>query len=465
LSQQPSRAVYWIALAASAGFIVQVCLYPYQFDARHAAGSPFFILIHSWSFDWSRRGLADIIGNIVLYIPLGFFAQAAAGARRFRLAAAGALAASLVLSASIEMTQVFDATRTCSAVDLTTNVMGAGLGVALAFAARRTLERSWPRAPLETFLLFFAWAGYQLWPLMPQINLPLFRAALGGLASSPFSIPLFAETVAAGLALAALCSIVSAGLAGRLLLWGAVCLPMARLVMVGRNLNAWELVGAAAGALVWIFLPRIFRTPAVAATLLIAALIVAELSPYPLATAAGHFHWRPFEFVGDAESSPIALLKKAFLYGSAIVLLRRAGAGRLAAAVPFAALMTALEAAQTRIPGRTADITDPLIALFMAVAVYCTEAFPNAGGMPVARGDRVAVSGERGNGAGAGGMAVTARNREASRHSCPRCREERKIHRSRVRVFSLEPLRAARGLYPYRCEQCDKRFFDKPSRR
>jgi hypothetical protein len=112
--------------------------------------------------------------------------------------------------------------------------------------------------------------------------------------------------------------------------------------------------------------------------LLLAALAVGGLSPYPHPAGPGPFHWRPFEFVGDPERSPVTLLKKAFLYGSAVVLLRRGGAGRVAAAATVAALVAAIEAAQTMIPGRTADITDPIIALFMAVVAYCMEAYPRA---------------------------------------------------------------------------------------
>jgi hypothetical protein len=72
----------------------------------------------------------------------------------------------------------------------------------------------------------------------------------------------------------------------------------------------------------------------------------------------------------------IPFLRKAFLYGSAVSLLRRSGFGYLAAGILVAALLAAIEAAQTQIAGRTADITDPILAVLMAGALYCLEACP-----------------------------------------------------------------------------------------
>ena len=89
----------------------------------------------------------DLLGNVLLYVPLGFALQAAASRDR-RLVA---MLAGGVLSIALEATQVWSHSRFPSATDVVMNVVGVAAGAAWAFrrgptvaAGARVLEASLP---------------------------------------------------------------------------------------------------------------------------------------------------------------------------------------------------------------------------------------------------------------------------------------------------------------------------------
>jgi len=69
----------------------------------------------------------------------------------------------------------------------------------------------------------------------------------------------------------------------------------------------------------------------------------------------------------------LTFLRKCFWYGSAIWLLRAAGWRLARAAVAVALLLGAIEGIQIHLPGRVAEITDPLLALILAVTLGLSE--------------------------------------------------------------------------------------------
>jgi len=81
------------------------------------------------------------------------------------------------LASSIEMIQLFDDARECSAFDVVCNVTGTVLGVALGYIYQRWLKRFLSRAetakllhPSGAVLLFYTWLAYQGFPLFPVLS-------------------------------------------------------------------------------------------------------------------------------------------------------------------------------------------------------------------------------------------------------------------------------------------------------
>jgi glycopeptide antibiotics resistance protein len=133
-------AMLWLIWAL---FIVYGCTIPFHFV------SDWRVVTAHWgkvTFDLfaspvaGRLSLPDFVGNILLFMPFGVFGSLALPRRsRLRLVVVVALAA--VLSAAVEMAQLFTDDRVTAMCDVTANVMGAFLGGLSAEALRAAFVR------------------------------------------------------------------------------------------------------------------------------------------------------------------------------------------------------------------------------------------------------------------------------------------------------------------------------------
>ena len=95
------------------------------------AASPLWVLIHSWPRVIDRFLIRDIAVNVLLnMMPAGVFGFLALRQNvHTALAVTVTVFIGLTLSSSIEMIQLFDDARECSASDMVCNVSGTVLGV------------------------------------------------------------------------------------------------------------------------------------------------------------------------------------------------------------------------------------------------------------------------------------------------------------------------------------------------
>jgi hypothetical protein len=95
------------------------------------------------------------------------------------------------------------------------------------------------------------------------------------------------------------------------------------------------------------------------------------LRPFYFLAVPQPFSWTPF--AGTLESSRasaiVIITRKAFDYGALVWALRYAGMPYVRAGLAVAAMLGVTEAIQTYLPGRTPEITDPLLALLMMLAL------------------------------------------------------------------------------------------------
>jgi glycopeptide antibiotics resistance protein len=84
---------------------------------------------------------SDIAANLLLYLPFGFLAPAGDRRRRLGNVVLWGLGAAALLSTTTETSQLFSHTRFSSSTDVVCNVIGASMGLLVAYATRYPLPR------------------------------------------------------------------------------------------------------------------------------------------------------------------------------------------------------------------------------------------------------------------------------------------------------------------------------------
>ncbi len=351
--------------------IVHGSLYPWHFRAPAEPGHAFSALLHAWQPIRGRGLILDAAQNVVFYVPLGlalFFALARR--RRAGLSAALTLLGAAVLSASMEMAQFFTPSRNTSATDLSLNVAGAAIGVALAAALRGRLRpvvlHREDVDPAPAALLMGCWIAGQLFPLVPETGrLALLAKSAALLHPGGFALLPAAVTFAEWLAIDRLVNLTATPRHAPRVFLLLLAVLAAKPLMIGRTVTWPELAAVAAVLL----LRRPLAAPWCAPVLLTAAVILRGLEPFRFGGARPPFHWVPFEvfIVGNSEMAAAMLLQKIFWYGGIIWLGRAAGLKLWMAAGGLFAVLAAIEAAQLYIPGHVPETTDPLLAILLGL--------------------------------------------------------------------------------------------------
>lgn len=376
----PPRPALAAALLAAlmAGFIVYGSLYPFRFQPLPANTPLYDLVMGAWALRRPSRG--DLAANLVLYGPLGLALSVAFGARLRALPAAGlAVLACVLLSAAMEVGQFFVPRRSPSGWDLVLNAIGATAGAltgALVAPRHAADALSWRPRIAEAFpaILLSCWLAYRLYPFVPAIDLGEWRASLAPLARGFDPDPLRTLRLAllwlvAGRLLDAARPKGENGvlLAGLMLLTIGAAVPL-----VGRRLTVEEILAVALAWPAWLLLRRLRWRDRLLLPAMLAAVVLEGTQPYRLLAEPRGFSWIPMRSLmsGQWGNGLQAMLYKTFLYGGLAWLGLRAGL-RLAVASGFAiAVAAGISAFQTWLPGRSAEITDALIAAGAVVALY-----------------------------------------------------------------------------------------------
>lgn len=368
------------ALIAAAIIVVVVLygsLYPFTFYQPEGGVGPLKHLVRNWA---ETPGRGDFIANIFLYLPLGFFGSlAVAGIGRTLPRILFVTLAGGLLSTTMELAQYYIAERVSAADDVYANLIGTVLGAVVGNLA----GGDFPWAPFREIaanrvpcLLLGLWLAYRLYPYVPVIDLHKYWDALkpAVLHPRPAGYDLFRYTTI-WLTVGSLIESVGGRRRGWLLipLFIAAVL-VAKVVIIGKTLSAAEIGGAAIALAVWLLLAFSvsMRIRVAATALLFAAYIVAErLEPFQFGAYGRAFGWIPFRsfLYGSVEVNITSFLEKAFLYGALIWLLDKCGLRSALSTILVAMLLFATSWAETHLPGRSAEITDPLMALLIGIII------------------------------------------------------------------------------------------------
>ena len=378
------RVAGW--LLAFIGFlIVFSSLYPFSFSLTGAEA-----LARIGALPRAGTTRSDVAANVLLYLPLGT-CLAWLLARRLgsALAVAAATLIGAALSFAVETAQLYETRRVASIADFACNTAGAFAGGCLALAIARTRRNLHSsrfagllRHPVAAALLF-SWLGFRLAPFAPGLDPGEWAASFAPLFDGTgFATTAFALHTIAWIALIVVAGRLAPGrtlaLAG-----GAMAVVVAgRILFTGLALEREELAGMAAALLLagpLARLPRARMAGLVAAALL---LLVAwtGLWPFDFRIAPDRFALLPFgESLTQYRAANLSdMFLRCFTNGALVWLLVRAGRPVLAATCIGAGAVFAIELLQTWLPGQTAEITDPLLAVCAGglIAVFEREGNP-----------------------------------------------------------------------------------------
>jgi VanZ family protein len=355
LRLRPSVWFAWLTVLMAL-VIAYGCLYPFRFHLPPDGHGSVLKLLASWR-EWHGRG--DFLSNILLYLPLGFFAALSFPGRfgpHPRLA--WTILGGAALSLTIELTQYYDAGRTTAAVNLYCNALGTALGaLAGSFFAgdcRIALLRPIWANPAPTLLL----AGW--------LTCSLFRypAAESGILPGGELLYFAATWLLAGLLLEAI-------LGRRGWRWGfpvLIGVPLLMRAAFAGGPSRADLLGIAV-AFVWLLLYGRARGSLIVTAFLLAAAVLdqAAIQP-PLRAVAGQFGWTPFAaYMQGSERDILGFLQRGLVYGGMIWLLAEVGLGLIWSAALVAAGVLLADWVACVLLARSGEISDCVIALLIAV--------------------------------------------------------------------------------------------------
>ncbi len=376
-----------LMLCITIAVIVYGSLYPFDFHAP-ITHRTLWETLNTWPSGVDRFTVRDVAINIFIYLPVGLFGSLWMKDHKLRrVAGISALSCGLLVSLSMEILQYFDDSRSPSFMDVTTNGIGTALGVLAARfygeATGRAVSRGRRLGDTGALVLLLAWFGYQLFPFFPRITSSALHAGVTALRQFwPIALVPAIGAVIDWLAVARLIEAV-AGTDNRWLLPATMALLPARAFVLGRSTNVTDIAGALAAACIWMGWLRGFEKRTVLIAWLAAAMLVARgLAPYHWHSPPVAFCWVPFASLleSDWSSAGMVFFHKSFLYGTAVWLFVKAGYSYAASTIGLAIVLGTIEAVQVHLPGRSPEITDPLLLILLAIVLKSTSSLTRPAG-------------------------------------------------------------------------------------
>lgn len=352
--------------------IVYGSLYPFELHFYGTGREGLTHLLGTWHSPPQSKG--DLIANILLYMPLGY---AAAGILEGKWpAVVTAVLVGAGLSFSIEWLQFYDASRVSCLSDFALNVIGSLIGGVTSRAL--PIPFSLPQGGRAIFArgLLFAWLAWRLYPYVPTIDLHKYWHSIKPVLVHPDvdAYDIFRFT----LLWLGVSHLLRKGLSSKMpfLIFGAATAVyfFAKVLIVNQYLELPEIVGAAI-ALILSGLPDKRPKLGGMAALFAAMVVCSRLLPWVPSSIIRSFQWMPFYGLlhGSLAVDIQSFCEKTFLYGTLLLLLVDAGVPLNLACIGESLALLATSALETLTADRSAEVTDALIALILALVYVALD--------------------------------------------------------------------------------------------
>lgn len=384
---------YWIITTIIVSVIVYGSLFPFDFGRP----SPDIGAVHELMRTWSEPppSLGNLAANLLLYVPLGFFEVLALAELGITQRLLLTVCTGFILCTGIELAQYYDAGRVTNASDVYLNTLGTAIGAVGGLLVGRRSE--WPLRkeifanPIPAMLLF-GWLGYRLFPYVPTIDLHKYWDSLKPIFLNPTlsGYDLSRQTVI-WLAIATLIESLSGEKRSRFLFPVAVGFVLvAKVIILTKVVTPAEFLGSVISFALWLVLLAAPPRPrnGVLAGMFAAVVIAQRLEPFQFGSAAGDFGWIPFVSLMDSSLSVNiqSFFEKFFLYGTLLWLVRETGANWTWSTALTVAILLVTSMAEIYLPGRSAEITDSVMALLIGAIFALAMRASTPSGQPMSAG-------------------------------------------------------------------------------
>jgi VanZ family protein len=290
------------------------------------------------------------------------------------LAAIAAVFCGAALSLFIELAQFFDVGRVSAFLDFALNAVGTVIGTVIALlTGARLVKAAWPAGATPAFarLLLLAWLGWRLYPYVPTMEIHKYwRSIQPILFARDVNVSELIRYTILWLSVMFLFQI-GVRRSFALLLMAVLAFFAAKASIIGQVISLPELLGAILALLLYPLLVGRFSPVSVPLTAgaLVVAVILTRVLPWQFAATPKPFQWIPFfGFLhGSQTVDAISFAQKFFLYGAVILLLVRAGVGLRVATLLQCLILFATSLLQTWMVGRSAEISDAVLALILGL--------------------------------------------------------------------------------------------------
>jgi len=365
--------LYFAIFLTVGALILYGSLFPFEFSATN-------VNLDSYLLAELRAGTtntSDALANLLLFFPLGLFGFLVL--TKYHSSVTSIVYLSIIggfLALLCQLLQLFLPSRIAALIDVYWNLLGLWLGIAS--IAPRWI-RLWFRERLRqlelsmSLLIILLWLASRWLPLVPSIDWQNYQDAVKPLLQGqPVYWAALNLLVAQWLVAIHLlechrrkpCS-------PSLYLALAFVVLMLEIVIVNNQITPNDIIGVALAAVIWHRLASLPRRKILLAGYLTLALCLDSLSPFTL-RPTDTFHWLPFS--GLLSGSPLInlsiLFEKLYTFLAIFWLLSESNLRPYFWALIPVALIAVLEIMQQWIPGHTAELTDPLLAVFIATALF-----------------------------------------------------------------------------------------------
>jgi VanZ family protein len=353
------------------GIIVYGSLYPFEFYDNPDVHGPVRDLLATWRTPSNRD---DAIANILLYIPFGFFSVQSVRRLRTFILVLLVVFAGTALSVALELTQLYDLGRYSTLADVYANTAGTLLGASAGGILRQEFSLMLAVGRPFVVLLLACWFGYQLFPYLPVIGLNKYLTTIKPAVSAAAlsRLDLYRHTIN-GLSIALMLEALFGRARSRLAILLLVpAVLFARILIIGTVLSAAEVVGGVLAVVVWCALLSELQIRAIlVASAFAGVFVIQSLKQFRFGVTARAFGWIPFRSLmeGPLDVSIPSFFEKVFTYGTLIWLINRAGWSLSIATGLGGSLVLCMGLAQVNLPGQSAEITDLIILLILAVFI------------------------------------------------------------------------------------------------